>query len=112
MAGVALVFGALYVFTGDGGAGDGLLVRNLLYHWRGNLAVLLGMALGTLSGGLLLGAVLPALAAAAGLVLLALPGHLAGDFRYAQLLATTLAAALMAYTRPGRLAILAAALFL
>lgn len=29
VAGVALVFGALYVFSGDGGAGEGLLVRNL-----------------------------------------------------------------------------------
>jgi len=34
-----------------------LLVRNLLYHWRGNLAVFLGVALGTavLTGALLVG---------------------------------------------------------
>ena len=34
-----------------------LLLRNLLYHWRGNLAVLLGVALGTavLTGALLVG---------------------------------------------------------
>ena len=34
-------------------------------------------------------------------LLLALPGHLAGDFRYAQLVALTLAGALLAYARPG-----------
>jgi ABC-type lipoprotein release transport system permease subunit len=35
----------------------GLLLRNLLYHWRGNLAVLLGVAVGTavLTGALLVG---------------------------------------------------------
>src|SRR5579871_5240084 len=35
----------------------GLLLRNLLYHWRGNLAVLLGTAVGTavLTGALLVG---------------------------------------------------------
>ena len=34
-----------------------LLLRNLLFHWRGNLAVLLGVALGTavLTGALLVG---------------------------------------------------------
>src|SRR5437762_3979046 len=34
-----------------------LLLRNLAYHWRGNLAVLLGVALGTavLTGALLVG---------------------------------------------------------
>src|SRR5437899_1806723 len=34
-----------------------LLVRNLLYHWRGNLAVLLGVTVGTavLTGALLVG---------------------------------------------------------
>ena len=44
---------------------------------------------------------------------LALPGHvLLGDFRFSQLAAMTLSGALMAYTRPGRLAPLAASLFL
>ena len=35
----------------------GLLRRNLLYHWRGNLAVLLGVAVGSavLTGALLVG---------------------------------------------------------
>src|SRR5437899_8890490 len=34
-----------------------LLLKNLLYHWRGNLAVLLGVAVGTavLTGALLVG---------------------------------------------------------
>src|SRR4051795_9386056 len=34
-----------------------LLLRNLLYHWRGNLAVLLGVVVGTavLTGALLVG---------------------------------------------------------
>src|SRR6516162_6689215 len=34
-----------------------LLLRNLFYHWRGNLAVLLGVAVGTavLTGALLVG---------------------------------------------------------
>src|SRR3712207_6619187 len=34
-----------------------LLLRNLLYHWRGNLAVVLGVAVGTavLTGALLVG---------------------------------------------------------
>src|SRR5436189_5528518 len=34
-----------------------LLFRNLLYHWRGNLAIFLGMAVGTavLTGALLVG---------------------------------------------------------
>lgn len=45
-------------------------------------------------------------------LLLALPGHLFGDYRYAQVVAVTLAGALMAYMRPGRLAPAAAALFL
>ncbi|MFZ5468229.1 MAG: hypothetical protein ACOZIN_02230 [Myxococcota bacterium] len=46
-------------------------------------------------------------------LLLAVPGHLlAGDFRYAQLLAMVGAAALLAYAVPGRLAAGAAALFL
>jgi hypothetical protein len=47
------------------------------------------------------------------LLLLALPGHvLGGDHRYGELVAMTLSAALMAYARPGRLATLAATLFL
>src|SRR5271165_4900132 len=35
----------------------GLLLRNLFYHWRGNLAVFLGVAVGTavLTGALLVG---------------------------------------------------------
>jgi hypothetical protein len=46
-------------------------------------------------------------------LLLAIPGHvLGGDFRYSQLLATTGAAALMAYARPGRLGAVVAAVFL
>jgi uncharacterized membrane protein len=46
-------------------------------------------------------------------ILLALPGYLlGGDFRYAQLLALTLAATLMALARGGRLGFAAAALFL
>src|SRR5262249_47741585 len=44
----------------DGGRGMGfgrLLLRNLAYHWRGNLAVLLGVVVGTavLTGALLVG---------------------------------------------------------
>jgi hypothetical protein len=46
-------------------------------------------------------------------LLLALPAYvLAGDVRYAQLVAMMLSAALMAYARPGRLGALAAALYL
>jgi hypothetical protein len=46
-------------------------------------------------------------------LLLALPGHLLGkDYRYSQLFATALAGGLMAYARPGRVAALAAALYL
>jgi hypothetical protein len=45
-------------------------------------------------------------------LLLALPGHLLGDFRYAQLAAMTLAGGLVACCRPGRRATLAAALLL
>ena len=45
-------------------------------------------------------------------LLLILPGYLLGDFRYAHLAATTLAGALMALARPGRIATAAAALFL
>src|SRR6185437_5553968 len=45
-------------------------------------------------------------------LLLVLPGYLLGDFRYAHLLATTLAGALIALSRPGRIATAAAALFL
>ena len=45
-------------------------------------------------------------------LLMALPGHLLGDFRLAQLAAMTLAGALIAYTRPGRLAVAAAVLLL
>jgi hypothetical protein len=43
---------------------------------------------------------------------LTLPGHLLGDFRYAQLGAMALSAALMAYAVPGRIALGAAVLFL
>lgn len=43
---------------------------------------------------------------------LCLPGHLFGDYRYAQLAAMTLAGGIMAWTQPGALAIGAAALFL
>jgi hypothetical protein len=43
---------------------------------------------------------------------LAIPGHLFGDHRYSQLVAMTGSGALMAFARPGRLAALAAALFL
>lgn len=45
-------------------------------------------------------------------LLMILPGHLLGDFRLIQLLATTLTGALIAFARPGRIATLAAALFL
>lgn len=46
-------------------------------------------------------------------LLLAAPGHyLFGDYRYMNLMAATAAGGLMAYARPGRLATLAAALFL
>lgn len=45
-------------------------------------------------------------------LLLVTPGHWLGDFRYAQLAATTLAAAMMAMARPGRVAFAAAALLL
>src|SRR6185437_7177466 len=45
-------------------------------------------------------------------LLLVLPGYLLGDFRYAHLAATTLAGALIALSRPGRIATAAAALFL
>lgn len=46
-------------------------------------------------------------------LLLALPGYLiAGDYRYSQLMAMTLAGALIAFARPGRVAALAAALLL
>ncbi len=46
-------------------------------------------------------------------LLMALPGHvLAADYRYSQLAAMTLSGALMAYSRPGPLAPLAATLFL
>src|SRR5205085_9340518 len=34
-------------------------------------------------------------------LLLALPGHLVGDFRYAQLAALAIAGGLLAYARPG-----------
>jgi len=43
---------------------------------------------------------------------LALPGHLLGDVRYASLAAMTLAAALIAYARPGRRSFIAATLLL
>ena len=44
---------------------------------------------------------------------MALPGYLVGgDYRYSGLAATTLAGVLMAYARPSRLSILAAAIFL
>jgi hypothetical protein len=46
-------------------------------------------------------------------LLMALPGHvLTGDYRYSQLAAMTLSGALLAYSRPGPLAPLAATLFL
>lgn len=46
-------------------------------------------------------------------LLLALPGHLlGGDYRYSNLAAMTLAGALMAYARPGRLGLIAASVFL
>lgn len=45
-------------------------------------------------------------------LLLAIPGHLLGDFRYSQLAAMTLAGGLIAASRPGRRATLAAALLL
>ena len=45
-------------------------------------------------------------------LLLALPGYLLGDFRYAQLIAMTAAGALIALARPGRLATSAAAVLL
>ena len=45
-------------------------------------------------------------------LILALPGYLVGDLRYAHLAATTAAGALIAYTRPSRVAAAAAALFL
>jgi hypothetical protein len=46
-------------------------------------------------------------------LLMALPGHLlAGDYRYSQLVAMTASGALMAYSRPGPLASIAASLFL
>jgi hypothetical protein len=43
---------------------------------------------------------------------MAVPGHLLGDFRYAQLIAMTAAGALIALARPGRLATSAAAVLL
>lgn len=45
-------------------------------------------------------------------LLLITPAHALGDFRYAQLMAMTLAGALVAMARPGRLAFAAAALLL
>lgn len=46
-------------------------------------------------------------------LLLALPGHVLGhDYRYSQLAALVATAGLMAYARPGRLGVLAAAVFL
>jgi hypothetical protein len=45
-------------------------------------------------------------------LLLAVPGHLLGDFRFAQLAAMTAAGALIALARPGRLATAAAATLL
>lgn len=45
-------------------------------------------------------------------LLMILPGYLAGDHRYAQLVALTLAAALIAFSRPGIFATLAAILLL
>ena len=45
-------------------------------------------------------------------LLMSLPGHLLGDFRYAQLAAMTLAGALVALARPGRVATLAATVLL
>jgi hypothetical protein len=45
-------------------------------------------------------------------LLMVLPGHLLGDFRLMQLVATTLAGGLIAFARPGRIATAAAALFL
>jgi hypothetical protein len=45
-------------------------------------------------------------------LLLAVPGHLLGDFRYSSLAATTLSGALLAYARPSRLATMATGLFL
>jgi hypothetical protein len=45
-------------------------------------------------------------------LLLAIPGHLLGDYRYSQLAAMTLAGGLVAFCRPARRATLAAALLL
>jgi hypothetical protein len=45
-------------------------------------------------------------------LLLAVPGHLLGDFRYTQLFAMTAAVGLIALARPGRLATAAAAILL
>lgn len=45
-------------------------------------------------------------------LLLTTPAHLLGDFRYAHLFAMTLAGALLAFARPGRIAVAAAALLL
>src|SRR5262249_6839710 len=45
-------------------------------------------------------------------LLMSLPGHLFGDYRYSHLLAMTGAAALMAHLRPTRLATFGATLFL
>lgn len=45
-------------------------------------------------------------------LLMALPGHLFGDYRYSQVAAITLSGALMAYARPGPVAAFAATLFL
>jgi hypothetical protein len=45
-------------------------------------------------------------------LLMILPGYLAGDHRYAQLFAMVIAAALIAYSRPGMIATLAAILLL
>jgi hypothetical protein len=59
------------------------------------------------NGRLLVGFLYPPLS-----LLLAWPGHLMGDYRYAMLVAMTLSGAFLAYTRPGRLAETAAAVFL
>ena len=59
------------------------------------------------SGRLLFGYPYPPLS-----LLMILPGQLLGDFRLVQLLATTLTGALIAFSRPGRVATAAAALFL
>src|SRR5260370_687309 len=45
-------------------------------------------------------------------LLLSIPGHLYGDYRYTQLAAMTVAAAFMVYARPGILGGVAAAIFL